>query len=165
LFVSYSYSKMSSSVIESIELTSRSLSASETPAPLEATPSEATAIPTRLSVQRIDSRLCYLLNHIPNIRRNSPLSAIWKHGAEYLDNSDPQGKRWWVCDLCNRAFSYKKLGITSNFSRHLWNQYGIGADWKQEEEPRSRKRLFEDESEVSALVTKVNIDYFRKLLV
>ena len=163
---------MSFDIAESVELTSESLAFAVTPTP---TTRESTIVSTtststvdRLPVRRIDDSLWYLVQHAPNTRRNTYESHIWQHGAQYNCIDDPIESQCWLCDTCHKDFSYREGQSTSNLSRHLSTIHKIEGSRKRKETPGENKpnpQKRQNSSAVAALVTKVNIDDFRQLLV
>lgn len=145
-----------------------------------ATPSESSesalsqllSTPTPLSSRRSDSRRINgktwsLIEHAVNIRRNSQVSRIWEHGAEYVNHSERNAGSYWICDHCDSMIALRRSQSNWNASRHLLKAHSIRVkrEISEVEEEEQAQQTERREETFAALIARVNIDRFRELLV
>jgi hypothetical protein len=134
------------------------------------------ALPNRRCPERaIDGKIWHLLEQAANIRRGSPISPIWEHGAEYFDITEPKKPHRWICNYCNGSVTLQLTQSTSNASRHLKRAHSLILKRQISEvasdEVSEASFSASDRGEVRrikefrALVTPVNIDRIRRALV
>lgn len=142
---------------------------------------------SRRSEQRISSgKLWRQVPRQSNMYRNSRVSQAWEHGAEYLDINQPQCPPRWICDYCDAFITLNGDRVTTNAARHLRSKHQLVLKRRQSEiEEEDQHLINEDEDEAlsqdsrqqsvasslrsqsqfSTLVTSVQVERFRHLLI
>ena len=112
----------------------------------------------------------------PSIRRKQDNSGIWSHGARYINIDRPRDPPHFICHHCNTVMKPSSSQSTSNYLRHLKRRHDIILDRQEteEEEAENEEDSVVAQSQVtsrtvtsrtlSALVTSINIDRWRQLL-
>ena len=138
----------------------------------ESTPGRFSSTPTPLLSRRGDSRRIHgktwsLTAHATNIRRNSQISRIWEHGAEYVNLSEPNTGSHWICDHCDSIIALRRSQSNWNASRHLLKAHNIKVkrEINEEEEEQEERQAERREATFAALIARVNVDKFRELLI
>jgi uncharacterized protein YlaI len=138
-----------------------------TPSPLTLINYGRLPIASRRAPERqIEGVRWHLVQHPPNVRRQSHSSAIWDHGSEYSQLRNPQVVNW-ICDHCDSRIQLRKDHSSFNISRHLSSKHQIST--KRERSETSGTTFEERKSysteRVLSIVIAVNIDEFRRKLV
>ena len=166
-FVSQLHRKMPQDIPPSIETASSSVGTpSSSIDPHISTP---TPIPSRRCESRkIDGTTWLLVARKANAYRKSHISGIWQHGAAYLDTNDLDGEQRWICDYCDTVVKHQE-GLTSNVYRHLRDFHNISIKRKRDEisqqNEQDREYNTPQPREFRSLITAMNIESFRKLLI
>ena len=130
-----------------------------------------------------------------NTYRNSKVSRAWEHGAEYFDINQPHNPHRWICDYCDAFITLNNDRITANAARHLRAKHNLvlkrrQSEIEEEEEPRQINKEEQEEEEeeeeeplsqesrqqsvvssrrsqshFSTLVTSIQVERFRQLLI
>jgi hypothetical protein len=59
----------------------------------------------RLPERRFHGETWLYVGRAANIKRGTQQSRIWEYGDEYVQASNPEGGRYWLCDACDMKFS------------------------------------------------------------
>jgi hypothetical protein len=132
--------------------------------------------------RRANGKIWSLYGHRANIRRGSDASAIWDHGEEFEEVGSPGATHAWICDLCDSAILLVRSQSSWNVKRHLSSRHNIvikrgfqdidNEDLSTDSRGESDSASCESsQAEISrpegfgALISRVNIDRFRDLLI
>jgi hypothetical protein len=147
---------------------------------------------SRRSEQRvIDGKLWRQVALPANMYRNSIVSRAWEHGAEYLNINQPHHPHRWICDYCDAFITLNSSRNTANATRHLRSNHKLAlkrqqSEIEEEEQAQINEEEQEEEEELlsqhesrqqsvvssrrsqshfSTLVTTVQVERFRQLLI
>ena len=149
---------------------------------IESSPSQSVSLRAstpqsrRADTRRINGITFIRVPHRPNWRRNTEPSQAWIHGDEYINDARRDEGTKWVCDYCDIVIAIPKSEGTANILRHLRLQHQLlkRTQFDRESEDDSESMASCDSSinrpqmpppsTISALVTRIDIEKFRCLL-
>ena len=149
---------------------------------IESSPSQSVSLRAstpqsrRADTRRINGITFIRVPHRPNWRRNTEPSQAWIHGDEYINDARRDEGTKWVCDYCDIVIAIPKSEGTANILRHLRLQHQLlkRTQFDRESEDDTESMASRDSSTnrpqmpplstISALVTRIDIEKFRCLL-